>query len=604
LQQAATALAAAKNTGGGGFSGGADLAVAQKKTDDAAARAFDSARRAASAVGDPAGTRRPCSPRSTPAAQQYASLAATSRSLVGSVQRGIGSLSAAVGALGAAQRVQAQSAYDLAQSTVDSLTLRAPIAGVVQFGGVRAASSGGGSLGDLLGSIAGGGAGAAAARLQGGGGANAAGPGGGRRRHGGRPGRRGYPDRHRRGRLVARRDREVDETDVLLVSPGVPANVELDAAPGAGYPAIVQNVDLLPTTSTSGGVAYRVRLSLGPGRYSDGRPAAHAPAGHERGGTPVGAAGARHGDSAGRGGVLGRRARRGLAGTRRARGAGSGDRGRAGAGPGGDRGRDRGGATGSWCAAPTRSRPGSPAMTSVAVTSAVEARDVTRVYQLDGVGVPALRGVVTMTVPAGDYLAIVGPSGSGKSTLMHLLGGLDRPTSGQLLIGGRDVSRLTAPQMAELRNRTIGFVFQSFHLLPRTTAVDNVALPLVYAGLRAGERRRRATEMLDRVGLGHRLRQPAQPALRRRAAAGGHRPGADRFAQPAAGRRDPPANLDSTTGAGGARPARIPQRRVRCGGRPGHHDHEVAARARRQIRMRDGLVVSDSSTESTVDGQG
>jgi multidrug efflux pump subunit AcrA (membrane-fusion protein) len=271
LQQAATALAAAKNTGGG-FSGGADLAVAQKKTDDAAAKAFDSARRAASAVGDPA-VRDALLAQIDAAAQQYASLAATSRSLVGSVQRGIGSLSAAVGALGAAQRVQAQSAYDLAQSTVDSLTLRAPIAGVVQFGGVRAGSSGGGSLGDLLGSIAGGGAGAAAAGAGGGGANAAAGPGVDDAATVGAQVGAGTPiatvvDVSSLGVIA-----EVDETDVLLVSPGVPANVELDAAPGAGYAATVRNVDLLPTTSTSGGVAYRVRLSLGPGRYSDGRPA-------------------------------------------------------------------------------------------------------------------------------------------------------------------------------------------------------------------------------------------------------------------------------------------------------------------------------------------
>ena len=137
-------------------------------------------------------------------------------------------------------------------------------------------------------------------------------------------------------------------------------------------------------------------------------------------------------------------------------------------------------------------------------TSALAAYDVTRTYQLDGLSVPALRGV-TLEVAPGDYLSIVGRSGSGKSTLMHLLGGLDRPTSGRLLIDGRDVSALAPPEMAELRNRTIGFVFQSFHLLARTSAVDNVALPLVYAGVRAGERRSRAAAMLGRVGLAHRL---------------------------------------------------------------------------------------------------
>ncbi len=138
------------------------------------------------------------------------------------------------------------------------------------------------------------------------------------------------------------------------------------------------------------------------------------------------------------------------------------------------------------------------------MTPAIVAEEVTRTYDLDGISVPALRGV-SFTIPAGDYVAIVGPSGSGKSTLMHLLGGLDRPTSGQLSIGGRDVASLNQHELARLRNATIGFVFQSFHLLARTTAVDNVALPLVYRGIGARERRGKAAEMLERVGLGHRL---------------------------------------------------------------------------------------------------
>ncbi len=134
------------------------------------------------------------------------------------------------------------------------------------------------------------------------------------------------------------------------------------------------------------------------------------------------------------------------------------------------------------------------------MTAALVAQDVTREYALPGVTVPALRGV-SFTVDAGDYVAIIGPSGSGKSTLMHLLGGLDRPTAGTLRIGGRDVAGLDPQALAKLRNETIGFVFQSFHLLARTSAVDNVALPLVYRGMRAGERRRRAVAMLERVEL-------------------------------------------------------------------------------------------------------
>src|SRR6478609_10948755 len=141
---------------------------------------------------------------------------------------------------------------------------------------------------------------------------------------------------------------------------------------------------------------------------------------------------------------------------------------------------------------------------------AVEAIDVTRSYPLEGVTVEALRGV-TVRIDRGEYAAILGPSGSGKSTLMHLLGCLDRPTSGELRIDGRAVAALDDTALAHLRNETIGFVFQSFQLLARTDAVDNVALPLVYRGVRGGERRRRAVEALEAVGLGHRLsHRPSQ----------------------------------------------------------------------------------------------
>jgi multidrug efflux pump subunit AcrA (membrane-fusion protein) len=268
LHEATTALAATSNTGGGGFSTGNDLAVAQRKTDDAAAKAFDAARQAANSVGDPV-VRQALLAQIDAAAQQYASLSATARSLVGSVQRGIGSLSAAMSALSAAQRAQAQSAYDLAKSTVDSLTLRAPIAGVVQLGGQHAASSNG-ALGDLL-SAAGAGGSTGAANAGAAGGTNAAsGPGVDDAAAVGAQVGPGSPiativDVSSLG-LIA----QVDETDILLVSPGVPADVELDAAPGATYQATAQSIDLLPTTSTSGGVAYRVRLTLGPGRYPDG----------------------------------------------------------------------------------------------------------------------------------------------------------------------------------------------------------------------------------------------------------------------------------------------------------------------------------------------
>src|SRR3990170_6240071 len=131
-------------------------------------------------------------------------------------------------------------------------------------------------------------------------------------------------------------------------------------------------------------------------------------------------------------------------------------------------------------------------------------------YQPDGIAVEALRGV-TLGVDEGEYVAVVGPSGSGKSTLMHLMGCLDRPTSGTMRVGGRDVAAMSDVELAELRNRTIGFVFQSFQLLGRTSALDNVSLPLVYRGVRGTERRDRAAAALEAVGLGHRLRhRPGQ----------------------------------------------------------------------------------------------
>src|SRR5215212_510665 len=174
---------------------------------------------------------------------------------------------------------------------------------------------------------------------------------------------------------------------------------------------------------------------------------------------------------------------------------------------------------------------------------------------------------------------------------MHLLGGLDRPSGGSLVIGGRDVASLSPPEMARLRNETIGFVFQSFHLLPRTTAQDNVALPLVYRGVGRRERRARAAAMLDRVGLGHRI---------------GHRPN-----QMSGGEQqrvaiaralitgpsvlladEPTGNLDTKTGQSvlalleslnddGVAVVLVT------------HDREVAGRARRQIVMRDGVIVEE-----------
>jgi putative ABC transport system ATP-binding protein len=142
--------------------------------------------------------------------------------------------------------------------------------------------------------------------------------------------------------------------------------------------------------------------------------------------------------------------------------------------------------------------------------SLLELDDVRRSYDMGGVRVDALRGV-SMEVEAGDFVAILGPSGSGKSTMMNILGCLDRPTSGRFVIDGRDVAALDDNELAVIRSRTIGFVFQSYNLLPGTSAVENVATPLLYQGVPRRARLERAAAALELLGLGRRLgHEPTQ----------------------------------------------------------------------------------------------
>ena len=223
----------------------------------------------------------------------------------------------------------------------------------------------------------------------------------------------------------------------------------------------------------------------------------------------------------------------------------------------------------------------------------IELEEVTKTYQMGKVDVPALRGV-SLSIAQGEMLAIMGPSGSGKSTLMNIIGCLDVPTSGTYLLEGQDVGSLSDDQLAEIRNQKIGFIFQTYNLLPRLTALANVELPLIYGNGR--DRRRRAMEALEKVGLGDRVRH-RPPEL-----SGGQqqRVGIARalVKDPALLLADEPTgNLDSRSSE---EIVAILQRLNREEGLTVvivTHEPDIAASTRRVIATRDGMVVSDEIVE-------
>jgi putative ABC transport system ATP-binding protein len=216
--------------------------------------------------------------------------------------------------------------------------------------------------------------------------------------------------------------------------------------------------------------------------------------------------------------------------------------------------------------------------------------DVKRTYRMGKMEVHALRGV-SLSVEEGEFVAIMGSSGSGKSTLMNTIGCLDRPTSGRYLLAGREVSRLSREQLAEIRNRVLGFVFQSFNLLARTSALENVELPLLYSGVSTRERARRAEESLRRVGLGHRMdHQPGQLS-------GGQQ---QRVAIARALVTHPRVILaDEPTGNIDSRSSVEIMALFQELGRTGitivlvTHEPDIASYATRVVTMKDGLVTSD-----------
>jgi len=222
-------------------------------------------------------------------------------------------------------------------------------------------------------------------------------------------------------------------------------------------------------------------------------------------------------------------------------------------------------------------------------------RGLQRFYQVGAEQVHALNGV-DLDIEANEYVAIMGPSGSGKSTLMNLIGCLDSPTGGSYTLKGQEIGKLSDDELARIRNQEIGFVFQTFNLLPRADALHNVELPLVYAGVKHEERRRRAKEALELVGLGDRMKHKPNEL------SGGQRQRVA-IARALVNRPsiiladEPTGNLDTATGeeimAAFANIWRQGNTVILV-----THEADIAAHARRVVRMRDGKIESDVRTEA------
>lgn len=226
--------------------------------------------------------------------------------------------------------------------------------------------------------------------------------------------------------------------------------------------------------------------------------------------------------------------------------------------------------------------------------------NITRSYEMGTETVHALRGV-SLDIRRGEYVAIMGPSGSGKSTMMNVLGCLDTPSSGSYELNGTDVSEMDDNELAEVRNREIGFVFQSFNLLARATALRNVELPMVYAGIPADERHERAMAALDQVGLGDRVsHRPNEMSGGQRQRVAVARALVNRPSILLAD--EPTGNLDSKTGK---EILALFDELWKKGNTiiVVTHEEAVARRARRMIRLLDGQIASDEATSESPAGE-